>query len=185
MTILIAWLLTLSTFALEPHQCGNFFLSIEQRVMELDLTHEVFGYKAKVARVDKHNNRSYNQITLFDQNEQLIGEISYIIRDKRLDVEGLFIGDYRSQGLGTAFYQHLLENNPQLETISGFLAATNKKIFNEAFKTMQFIDAVKQTPAYKIRNKLGFGIVDENDSIFIPNENANKVLIKLVTKKSP
>ena len=69
--------------------------------------------------------------------------------------------DFRGLQIADALYKKVLDYHPEIKSLEGSLAYTNAKIFwTEFAKTKSYIEAVKATPAYKSRVKLGFSNIE-------------------------
>ena len=76
---------------------------------------------------------------------------------------------YKGRGVLYMLYKEAVDRNPNVIRMSSMLLFDNLKAFQKAWDELDYIydknkrcaEAVKHTPAYKIRAKLGFLVVDE------------------------
>ena len=95
--------------------------------------------------------------------------------------------EYQRQGLARFLFKNLLGKNPQIKTVTAFLAKSNgnefKKHFLEYKKQMPPALATKmalqKTPFYKSFSALGFTEIHPKDSYFDPFESLSSEQIRI------
>ncbi len=103
-------------------------------------------------------------VTVHNKNEQQIAyaEFSFpekdVIKIGQIDV----LPAYWKNGISKLIIARIIEDNPQVKEIKTQLADRNEKVFND-FRDMGYsvLDAIKETPAYKVRAALGFSKIKE------------------------
>lgn len=103
-------------------------------------------------------------ITVYNKNELQIAYADYsfqgadIIKIGQIDISPA----YWKNGLSKLILARIIEDNPQVKEIKTQLADRNEKVFND-FRDMGYsvLDAIKETPAYKVRAALGFSKIKE------------------------
>ena len=85
-----------------------------------------------------------------------VGYIEYTPKGKVLDID--YVQSYvEKEGVSTAAFGEMLRRQPQAQIIVTRLSMDNKSIAQGFLdQGMSCIDALKETPAYKVRAKFGF-----------------------------
>ena len=108
-----------------------------------------------------------NPIILMTNGEgRLMGSVEFQFLNKDslyisyTEIEDLPI-DFRRQGVHTALIARILTEYPHIKVLIGDLADDNKSLYEKALEQgLSVEEAIKSTPAYKTRVKLGFSQVD-------------------------
>jgi GNAT superfamily N-acetyltransferase len=102
------------------------------------------------------------------ESGQRVAKVACMIdADKKLSIMSVKVEEgFRGQGISTRLYREILRSHPDILEIEGNLAEDNEAIYRKAIaEGKSHLEALKETPAYKVRAKLGFGLIDESQSV--------------------
>ncbi len=105
--------------------------------------------------------KNYHAMSLIDPaTKQPIGIVHYSILDdgKTLHINLIRINKVnRGFGYSEMLFQSILKEHPGIKTITTDLVDKNLQILNDALaRDMPLEDAIRETPAYKVRKRIGF-----------------------------
>ena len=110
---------------------------------------------------------SSGRIQVRNEYNNAVGHLDFSIRAQAGGGETLHINSLsintglRSRGVSDAVLGQVVQNNPRIMSISGELAGENLRIYQQAIgQNLPPIEAVRRTPAYRLRRRLGFGTID-------------------------
>jgi|FLYM01.1.fsa_nt_gi hypothetical protein len=96
----------------------------------------------------------------------IVGDISYeLVDESELKIFLVFINQpFRGKGLSEKAFQEVLRLNPKVTKIHTHLIRDNEDALREALDRGETcVEAMKSTPAYKVRKKLGFSKITQAD----------------------
>lgn len=100
---------------------------------------------------------------------RIVGGLEFDLDEETLVVQLVRIekaGD-RRQGLGTLLLAKVLAERPDVRRIQAALSQDNLKAYRDALaRGLSPMDAIRETPAYKIQKALGFGKIDPERTHF-------------------
>jgi len=101
---------------------------------------------------------------------KLLGHIKYTRDGSHLDIDYVTIFPIdRGKKLSEVFLYEALKRNPGIKSIAGKLSGTNLEAFLTTFKGGQSPrDAIKNTPAYKIRAAMGYSKINWEKTVVNP-----------------
>lgn len=86
-----------------------------------------------------------------------IATLNYSIEGNSLDIYYLRVKKtHRDFGYSEILFESVLKAHPEVKVVNSSLSGTNEAILLEALKTMPLKEAIKKTPAYRVRERLGF-----------------------------
>lgn len=177
---LICLIFILIGLAYAEHDCSKYFLGLKQRLQQLNILDE-YGAKIKISRVEM----TENQFKVFDQNENYVLVFDYAVEDDLLRIGLIDVPRYKGQKIASTSYEYLLDFNPEIKSIRSLLSSDNHLAFIKAKRLgLSNEEAIKLTPAYKIRNNLRFGKIDLEKSRFKFKDDGKVSYIILVTQKN-
>ncbi len=90
-------------------------------------------------------------------NGRLVGSMDYrIFSNGKMEMTYIF-SSVRQAGVSKALFARALLEHPEVVEIKSYLADVNAEIYYEGIESgLSSIDALKNTPAYKIRASIGF-----------------------------
>jgi hypothetical protein len=103
-----------------------------------------------------------------------VGEVHYRFTEK---TKGLFIADMhvslKKKHISLILLADIIKRHPGTARIRTTIGLDNYKIFQEAYgKTSSLEEAIKATPAYKIRKRLGFSKIEKDSIDYDPEDNS-------------
>jgi GNAT superfamily N-acetyltransferase len=107
---------------------------------------------------------SEEKIELFEPGAGRVGYLDFIVEKKTLEVDYLSVNaPYRRQGVSEALLAVALRENPKVKKIeTEALASTNGDFLEAALKRgLSCEEAIRTTPAYRMRARLGFSKILE------------------------
>ncbi|HXH30439.1 MAG TPA: hypothetical protein VNJ01_06480 [Bacteriovoracaceae bacterium] len=103
-----------------------------------------------------------------ENSEGVVGTGSFTLKDGKTElvIDSLLVDpNFRGQNFSDVLIARVLKDNPSIVRTSTALADTNAKAYIDAIKRGPFVtreQAIRETPAFKIREKLGFTEIDMN-----------------------
>ncbi len=104
----------------------------------------------------------YSTFTI-DQDGRNVARLHYLVDHNSAFIADTFVEpEYRKRGYMTLLFSKLIEFHPQVKRIDGNLSLMNRDIMIEQLGYNRLINEayckqlVRKTPAYKIRDRLGF-----------------------------
>lgn len=100
-----------------------------------------------------------DEIQLLDREGKLIGYFQYQMLGRRLMVKSVNIGQQENQrkGLSEYLFSRALARHPETDSVTAELAHDNAGQFYKARREgLSCEDAIRTTPAYRLRTKFGF-----------------------------
>jgi len=100
-------------------------------------------------------------VRAYGPDGQRLGYLGFELRGRTtINIEDLYVEEeFRRRGLSEAMMAEILRRNPLVDRIeTDSLVATNGKVLKKALKKgYSCKDAIRATPAYQMRKRLGFG----------------------------
>jgi GNAT superfamily N-acetyltransferase len=115
---------------------------------------ENLGFKPKIIS-------QRNRVEMRDPDGHQVGYVTYYLhkKDEVLEIDFVSVReDYRKNGVGEALFAQVLRQHPEIKEIeTEVLVDTNEKVLKKALDAgLSCKDAIRATPAYRIRARFGF-----------------------------
>jgi len=124
------------------------------------------SYEVSVIQ-NAYGQRSLGYTISVKEGRNTIGEYAYSVNKLDDGTESLRVSNvkvdslYQGGGINSFLFEHMSKFHPQANEVHSLLGADNIKIFIDFLKTNKRasgLDALKQTPAYKLRDRYGWEI---------------------------
>jgi GNAT superfamily N-acetyltransferase len=137
--------------------CGKVF---ESRLAELETKLQV-KLQVVLSSETRYDGNTKHKLRIRDKAAgYVVGwiEFNYDPQARRVNVISMAVlTEMKKTGIGTVLYEQMLRHFATEEIVVESLASDNDEVMQEALKNgASVIEAIHQTPAYKIRQKLGF-----------------------------
>lgn len=160
--------------------CKDLYFNFKNRIENLKIKDE-FGKQVNFSEIHV----DANTVKVLDENGKYVVFMDYEVDHDRFIVGLIDVPLYKGQGVGSTVYKYVLDFNPQIKSIEGLLASDNEVVFNLAKKRgLSNIEALQETPAFKMRAKLGFPKINMQRTMIKLNEKNEISYIKLVQEKN-
>ncbi len=94
--------------------------------------------------------------------------------------------DYQGLGMNQRMFQQMSDLHPEASTMDTLISGTNEELYREALEAgFSPSEAIKKTPAYKIRDKMGWDVKLEESTLPDLDELEDGKLILLISEKNP
>lgn len=124
-----------------------------------------------------------NIVSPSNPNER-IGTVTYKIEHGELEMDMNIPKQYQRRGTSGILFNSVMKEHPEVTSIKAMLVEDNAHVYDRLLAEGRTpLEAIKQTPAYKIREKLGYGRIDLDQSVLPIEPGQNPVLV--VTKEIP
>jgi len=156
------------------------YVNLEQEGFPLDLREQVEEIRKKVRKklgwlpkiifdVSRVNPARYSGIALYEpgakiRDENQIGYNLFRVDGRSLDMNHAFVKKkFRRKGLSELMLGEILAHFFETETLKVELREENLRVFAEAYRTMKWKDAIRETYAYKRYARFGFTKISAAD----------------------
>lgn len=168
-TILLSFFITASSAFANQGEC----FKVLQKLAGRSNIKVTFSFSESVTKDDFYYFNSYEAV----MKGEKIGEILFkYYKDKKTLFVSLLETRLKNQGIGLGLFAKVLSQFPEIEKITTVLGRDNFLAFEKAKrKNLSDLDAIKETPAFKIRRRLGYSTIDiehieidyETESIYL------------------
>jgi GNAT superfamily N-acetyltransferase len=100
----------------------------------------------------------HTSIAVIYESGSKLGSLEYHLERDVLKIDRMMTAtNYQRIGIGATLFEAVIKMNPQIRQIQTELAEDNDRLFHEALTQHRDTEAaIRKTPAYKIRARLGF-----------------------------
>ena len=108
--------------------------------------------------------------TLVKKDGGMIAEFVIMIRRSTMQILKLDVTpSYRRLGISELFMLHALSRHPEIKRIETALLETNWDVMQAALNEgKSCVEALKATPSWRMRERIGFTVMKEADCVFLP-----------------